>query len=37
MSEKKFTPLDREAASKILIKVYSKFFDAHKHLKEGLL
>ena len=37
MSEKKFTPLDREAASEILLKIYSKFFDAHKHLKDGLL
>jgi hypothetical protein len=37
MTGKKLTPLDREAASEILLKVYSKFFDAHKHLKEGLL
>ena len=37
MIEKKLTPLDRKAASEILLKVYSKFFDAHKHLKEGLL
>ncbi len=37
MTGKKFTPLDREAASEILLKVYEKFFDTHKCLKEGLL
>lgn len=28
-----FTALDRKSASEVLLKVYSKFFETHKHLK----
>lgn len=37
MNGAKFTPLDREAANEILLKVYANFFDTHKHLKRRLI
>ena len=36
MSGERFTPLARGAASEVLLKIYVKFFDAHKHLKRSL-
>ena len=36
MTGAKFSPIDREAANEILLKVYSDFFEKHPLLKRRL-